>query len=162
LRWAFGVIASRLVLLVLVGLVSLIAALAASSPIALVAIATCVATVAVTLASSMLRSARGAGSGEAVAGARPRAVGAFTFGSPTASEAPAARPVASVSFKLPRDEIEGLKMLAQTRRISLTQALRQAIATERFIADHPTGSKLLIQYPNGEVHEVRFHWSEES
>jgi hypothetical protein len=60
------------------------------------------------------------------------------------------------SFNLPREELEGLRELAKKRRVSVTQALRQAIATERFLADQPEGSKVFIEDPDGKMREVVF------
>jgi len=65
-------------------------------------------------------------------------------------------PVVKVSFNLPEDELEQLRELADARRVSVTQALRQAIATEWFLADQPDGSKVLIESPDGRVREVVF------
>lgn len=55
--------------------------------------------------------------------------------------------VVKASFNLPEDELDRLRALAAARSVTVTQALRQAIATERFIAEQPEGTKVLIQEP---------------
>jgi len=64
--------------------------------------------------------------------------------------------VVKVSFNLPAEELQGLRELAEKRHVSVTQALRQAIATERFLASQPEGSKVLIEEPDGRMREVVF------
>jgi len=64
--------------------------------------------------------------------------------------------VVKVSFNLPKDELDGLRELATRRRVTVTQALRQAIATERFLAEQPQGSKVFIEDPDGKMREVVF------
>lgn len=59
--------------------------------------------------------------------------------------------VVKASFNLPEDELDKLRALAASRCVSVTQALRQAIATECFIADQPSGSKVLIQPPDSKT-----------
>jgi len=65
-------------------------------------------------------------------------------------------PVVKASFNLPREELAGLKSLAKKRSVSVTQALRQAIATERFLAEQPAGSRVFIEDPEGNKREVVF------
>jgi len=65
-------------------------------------------------------------------------------------------PVVKVSFNLPADELQQLRDLGDSRRVTTTQALRQAIATEWFLANQPEGSKVLIETPDGRLREVVF------
>lgn len=62
-----------------------------------------------------------------------------------------------VSVNLPRGEIGWLRNYAATRSITVTQAFRQAIALLKFIAGLPTGSKFIVEEPNGDRREVVFH-----
>jgi hypothetical protein len=57
------------------------------------------------------------------------------------------RQIVKASFNLPAGELDRLRALAATRNITVTQALRQAIATECFLAEQPTGSRVLLQNP---------------
>jgi len=64
--------------------------------------------------------------------------------------------VVKASFNLPREELDGLKELAKKRHVSVTQALRQAIATERFLSEQPPGSRVFIEDSDGNRREVVF------
>ena len=56
------------------------------------------------------------------------------------------RPMTKVSFNLPAEDLATLKAIAARRNITVTQALRQAIATEKFVEDTiQRGGKLLVQ-----------------
>jgi hypothetical protein len=63
----------------------------------------------------------------------------------------------TVSLNLPAGELAALRELAEDRGVPLTQALRQAIATERFISDLVSaGNQVLVKAPDGKVREVTF------
>jgi hypothetical protein len=62
-----------------------------------------------------------------------------------------------VSFNLPERELAALKEIAKARSISVTQALRQAIALFAFLADQPARSRFLVELPDGSRREVIFH-----
>jgi predicted transcriptional regulator len=62
------------------------------------------------------------------------------------------------SFNLPEEELAQLKQLAQERRVSVTQALRQAIADSNFIEQQVRESnKLIVERPDGTKNEVSVH-----
>jgi hypothetical protein len=61
-----------------------------------------------------------------------------------------------VSLSLPAEDVATLKELAARRKTTLTQALRQAIASEKLLDDEiRAGSKVLIKRGNT-VSEVIF------
>ncbi len=58
------------------------------------------------------------------------------------------------SFNLPKEELDLLREVADRRNINVTQALRQAIAHEAFLADQVSkGSKVLLD-DGGRLREV--------
>jgi len=62
-----------------------------------------------------------------------------------------------VSFNLTPREVEQLKELAAQQGITATEALRRALATERFIYDtYQRGGKLLIEEADKPVRELVF------
>jgi hypothetical protein len=62
-----------------------------------------------------------------------------------------------VSFNLPREELDALRELAESRNVPVSQALRQAIATERFIDDQiANGDRILVETSKGRIREVVF------
>jgi len=62
------------------------------------------------------------------------------------------------SFNLPDEELETLRLLASERKVTVTQALRQAIADSNFIQDQVRQkSKLLVEKQDGTVREVAVH-----
>ena len=62
------------------------------------------------------------------------------------------------SFNLPDEELETLRQLASERKVTVTQALRQAIADSNFIQDQVRQkSKLLVEKQDGTVREVAVH-----
>lgn len=62
-----------------------------------------------------------------------------------------------LSVSLPQDAIVALKHLAQERGTTATSALEKAIATEDYIQQElKTGSRLLIQKPDGTITQVVF------
>jgi hypothetical protein len=66
--------------------------------------------------------------------------------------------VRKASFNLPEEEIEELRRLADERRVSVTQALRQAIQDSSFIQEQVREkSKLLVEKKDGSVREVAVH-----
>ena len=62
------------------------------------------------------------------------------------------------SFNLPADELAGLKELAKQRRVSVTQALRQAIADSKFIEDQmKANNQLVVERPDGSRSDIVIH-----
>jgi predicted transcriptional regulator len=62
-----------------------------------------------------------------------------------------------VTVNLSDETIEDLREVANRRGITLTEAIRQAIATEKFVQDERDGGgKILIEKPGGRVREVEF------
>lgn len=63
-----------------------------------------------------------------------------------------------VSFNLPADELAALKELAKRRRVSVTQALRQAIADSKFIEDQmKVNNQLVVERPDGSRSDIVIH-----
>lgn len=66
--------------------------------------------------------------------------------------------VRKASFNLPEEEIEELRRLAEERRVTVTQALRQAIQDSSFIEEQlKEKSKLLVEKKDGSIREVAIH-----
>lgn len=64
--------------------------------------------------------------------------------------------VVKASFNLPRRELDALKRIAAIKGINATQALRQAIATLKFLTDLPPGSRIFVREQSGSEREVVF------
>lgn len=59
------------------------------------------------------------------------------------------REVAKVTFNIPADELAALKELAAEQHLTVTDTLRKAIATEKFLRENlKDGTKLLLQHPD--------------
>ena len=66
--------------------------------------------------------------------------------------------VTKASFNIPDEELEELRKLAAERHVSVTQALRQAIADSSFIQEQVREkNKLLIERQDGSIREVAVH-----
>lgn len=66
--------------------------------------------------------------------------------------------VKKASFNLPEEELDDLRRLAAERNVSVTQALRQAIADSSFIQDQVREkNKLLVERKNGSIVQVAVH-----
>jgi hypothetical protein len=64
-------------------------------------------------------------------------------------------PVVKASFNLPKDELEQLRQIAEERNITVTQALREALADQRFLLRQAEqNNKVLIEQPDGRLREV--------
>lgn len=62
-----------------------------------------------------------------------------------------------MSVNLPDDAVENLREIAKKNGITLTAALRQAIANEKFLEDElKEGEKLLIESDKGSARQVVF------
>ena len=62
-----------------------------------------------------------------------------------------------VTVNLSDETIEDLREVASKRGITLTEAIRKAIATEKFVQDErDEGAKILIEKPGERVREVEF------
>lgn len=65
------------------------------------------------------------------------------------------RNTVKVTVNLPADEAEALKGLAQEQSITMTDALRKALVTERFFRENTRdGSKILLQHPDSSYERV--------
>lgn len=65
--------------------------------------------------------------------------------------------VKKVTVNLSDETIRDLQEVADKRGITLTEAIRRAIATEKFVQDErDEGSKILVEKPGGRVREVEF------
>jgi predicted transcriptional regulator len=62
-----------------------------------------------------------------------------------------------VSFNLSQEVLTALQTLARKRNVSMTEVLRHAIGTWKYVNDvHEAGGKLLIERADGSVREVIF------
>lgn len=62
-----------------------------------------------------------------------------------------------MSINLPEDAVENLRTIADRNGITLTAAMRQAIANEKFLEDELRGSsKLLIEGEDKSIKQVVF------
>ena len=62
-----------------------------------------------------------------------------------------------MSVNLPDEAVENLRAIAEKNGITLTAALRQAIANEKFLEDElDNGGKLLIESDKGPLRQVVF------
>ncbi len=54
--------------------------------------------------------------------------------------------VVKVTVNLPKDLVDAVRALANKRHVTLTEVIRDAIGTEKFLADaNDEGSKILIE-----------------
>jgi hypothetical protein len=61
----------------------------------------------------------------------------------------AERETVKVTFNLPADELAGLRDLAADQHLTVTDTIRKAIATEKFLQENlKGGTKLLLQHPD--------------
>jgi Ribbon-helix-helix protein, copG family len=66
-------------------------------------------------------------------------------------------PIIKMSVNLPVDAVEALKMLAKKRGTSMTEVLRQAIGTEKFIDGvSAAGGKILVEDKKGRIRQLVF------
>ncbi|MDQ3655335.1 MAG: ribbon-helix-helix domain-containing protein [Chloroflexota bacterium] len=54
-----------------------------------------------------------------------------------------------LSVNVPTDEVEVLKQLAQARNTTMTEVLRQAIATEQFLTEQMKNARLVVEENDG-------------
>jgi hypothetical protein len=60
-----------------------------------------------------------------------------------------------VTVNLPNDTVDAIREIANERGVSVTQALRQVIETQRFLHEEiQQGSKVLLERPNQVTREV--------
>jgi hypothetical protein len=65
--------------------------------------------------------------------------------------------VIKMSVNLPADAVKVLKALAKKRRLTMTDVLRQAIGTEKFIDDvNEDEGKILVEDKRGRVRQLVF------
>jgi len=66
------------------------------------------------------------------------------------------RPAPAAIVELPQDAVDALETIAKRRRISLEDALLQAIADESLLDEEAAGgSKILIEKPDKTMHEIQ-------
>jgi hypothetical protein len=59
------------------------------------------------------------------------------------------------SVNLPQESVDALKEIAQQKGMTLSEALRQAISTEKFFQDTQSqGGKILTQLPDGSIRQI--------
>ena len=59
------------------------------------------------------------------------------------------RPVVKVSVNLPADAVDWLKEIAESDGITMTEALRRSISTQKFVKETvDKGGKLLVEDPD--------------
>lgn len=67
-------------------------------------------------------------------------------------------PPRKVSFRLPESDIADLSQIAAWRQSSLTEALRGAIATERYLREATRrGDRVILEDRDGHLREIVFH-----
>jgi hypothetical protein len=60
-----------------------------------------------------------------------------------------------LTVNLPDDAVAAVKQIADDNQISMTEALRQLIANERYLHnDVKKGSKVLVEKPDGTLREL--------
>jgi predicted transcriptional regulator len=60
-----------------------------------------------------------------------------------------------VTVNLSADAVQALQDIADSRGVTLTEALRQAIATERFLSEEvKLGNKILVERPDQGIREI--------
>ena len=65
--------------------------------------------------------------------------------------------VIKMSVNLPAEAVKVLRMLAKKRRLTMTDVLRQAIGTEKFIDDvNEDEGKILIEDKRGRIRQLVF------
>jgi hypothetical protein len=65
--------------------------------------------------------------------------------------------VVKMSVNLPADAVEALRDLAKRRNVTMTEVLRDAIATEKYLDTVVSNNgKILVEKPGGVVQEVIF------
>jgi hypothetical protein len=68
-----------------------------------------------------------------------------------------AKGVIKQSVNLQRDVVDAIKQMASGRGLTMTEVIRDAIGTEKFIYDQKLqGAKVLIEYPDGKIIQVVF------
>ena len=67
--------------------------------------------------------------------------------------------VTKISANLPNGVVEDLRNIATSEAITMTQALRNAIALYKYVSgEMRTGGKLLVERPDGHIREVIPRW----
>lgn len=62
-----------------------------------------------------------------------------------------------LSVNLSEDVIEALRELAKTRNVTMTEVIRDAIGTEKFLEDaRQSNKKILIEDEKGQVRQLVF------
>ena len=67
------------------------------------------------------------------------------------------RDLKKVSINLPSDILDAIRKIAEHRNLTMTDAIRRAIATESYIEDEiENGGTILVKKPDGTYKEVVF------
>ena len=62
-----------------------------------------------------------------------------------------------VSIDLPSDTLDAIRRIAEHRNLTMTDAIRRAVATESYIEDQiNNGGTILVKKPDGTYKEVVF------
>ena len=67
------------------------------------------------------------------------------------------RDLQKVSINLPSDTLDAIRKISEHRSLTMTDAIRRAIATESYIEDEiENGGTILVKKPDGTYKEVIF------
>ena len=67
------------------------------------------------------------------------------------------RDLQKVSLNLPSDTLDNVRRIAKHQNITMTDAIRRAIATESYVEDETNnGGTILVKKPDGTYKEVVF------
>ncbi len=62
-----------------------------------------------------------------------------------------------VTVNLPDETVEAIKTIAAQRGTTVTEALRRAVESEKFLSEETrSGSKILVEKPEGTIRQVVF------
>jgi hypothetical protein len=64
--------------------------------------------------------------------------------------------VTKLSVNLSPDVVEAIRQLATKRKVTMTEVIRDAIGTEKFIEDEKSSSKFLLEDCHGKLRQVFF------
>jgi predicted transcriptional regulator len=64
--------------------------------------------------------------------------------------------VTKLSVNLSDDVVAEIRRLAAKRKVTMTEVIRDAIGTEKFIEDEKSRSKFLLEDSNGKLRQVVF------
>jgi predicted transcriptional regulator len=62
-----------------------------------------------------------------------------------------------LSVNLSTDVVDTIRRLAEKRHVTMTEVIRDAVGTEKFLEDARGHSRFLLEDERGEIREVVFH-----